>query len=164
LPLSAVFGRPDLQIAGFLVSFNQGCEMIFPKRTTIQSHMITVVPRYSETDQAGVIHHTAYPVWFEMGRTELLRVNGLAYKALEQAGVSFVIAELYIKYRQPAYYDEELQLETTCSNVTASKIEHTYKLSRCSDNILLAEGSSILACVNEEGKVRRIPEFLYPEE
>jgi acyl-CoA thioester hydrolase len=161
LPLSAVFGRPDLQIAGFLVSFNQGCEMIFPKRTTIQSHMITVVPRYSETDQAGVIHHTAYPVWFEMGRTELLRVNGLAYKALEQAGVSFVIAELYIKYRQPAYYDEELQLETTCSNVTASKIEHTYKLSRCSDNILLAEGSSILACVNEEGKVRRIPEFFH---
>jgi acyl-CoA thioester hydrolase len=122
------------------------------------------VARYAETDQAGVIHHTVYPVWFEMGRTELLRVNGLAYKALEQAGVFFVIAELYVKYRQPARYDEELQLETTCSTVTASKIEHTYKLTRRSDEVILAEGSSVLACVNEKGKVRRIPEFFYPEE
>jgi len=96
--------------------------MQFRKRTTIQSHTITIVPRYAETDQAGVAHHSVYPVWFEMGRTELLRVNGLAYKDLEQAGVLFVVAELHIKYRQPARYDEKLQLETRCSNVTASKV------------------------------------------
>ena len=138
--------------------------MAFPKRTTIQSHTITVVPRYAETDQAGVVHHSVYPVWFEMGRTELLRANGLAYKDLEQAGVFFVIAELHVKYRQPAEYDEKLQLETTCSRVTASKIEHTYKLTRPGDNVLLAEGRSALACVNEKGKVRRMPEFLYSEQ
>ena len=138
--------------------------MEFPKRTSIQSHTITIVPRYAETDQAGVVHHGVYPVWFEMGRTELLRVNGLAYKDLEKAGVFFVVAELHIKYRQPARYDEKLQLETSCSNVTASKVEHTYKLARCSDNAILAEGSSVLACVDEKGKVRRIPEFMYPEQ
>jgi len=136
--------------------------MAFPKRTTIQTHTITVVPRYAETDQAGVVHHSVYPVWFEMGRTELLRANGLAYKDLEQAGVFFVVAELHIKYRQPARYDEKLQLQTSCSNVTASKVEHTYKLTRCSDNAILVEGSSILACVDEKGKIRRIPEFMYP--
>ncbi len=97
--------------------------MVFPKRTTIQTHTITIVPRYAETDQGGMVHHSVYPVWFEMGRTELLRVNGLVYKDLEQARVFFVIAELYIKYRQPAKYDEKLQLETSCSGVTASKIE-----------------------------------------
>ena len=138
--------------------------MEFPRRTSIQSHTITIVPRYAETDQAGVVHHSVYPVWFEMGRTELLRVNGLAYKDLEKAGVFFVVAELHIKYRQPARYDEKLQLETSCSNVTASKVEHTYKLARCSDNAILAEGSSVLACVDEKGKVRRIPEFMYPEQ
>jgi len=137
--------------------------MQFPKRTTIQSHTITIVPRYAETDQAGVVHHSVYPVWFEMGRTELLRANGLAYKDLEQAGVLFVVAELHIKYRQPARYDEKLQLETRCSNVTASKVVHTYKLTRCNDNAILAEGSSVLACVSEKGKIRRIPEFMYPE-
>lgn len=137
--------------------------MALPKRITIQSHTITIVPRYAETDQGGVVHHSIYPVWFEMGRTELLRVNGLAYKDLEQAGVFFVVAELHIKYRQPARYDEKLQLQTRCSNVTVSRIEHTYKLARCRNNVILAEGSSILACVNEKGKIRRMPKFMYPE-
>jgi len=137
--------------------------MSFPKRMTIQSHTITVVPRYAETDKAGVVHHSIYPVWFEMGRTELLRANGLAYKDLEQSGVLFVVAELFIKYRRPAMYDEKLQLETHCSAVTAGKVKHSYKLTRCCDGTILAEGSSVLACVSAEGKVRRIPEFMYPE-
>ncbi|KPL20195.1 MAG: hypothetical protein AMJ75_12135 [Phycisphaerae bacterium SM1_79] len=129
---------------------------------TIQSHTITIVPRYAETDKAGVVHHSVYPVWFEMGRTELLRANGLAYKDLEQAGVLFVVVRLSIKYRQPAQYDEKLELETTCSAVTASKVEHTYTLRRC-DGLIVAEGASVLACVNTEGKIRRIPEFMHPE-
>ncbi len=137
--------------------------MNFPERTTIQSHAITIVPRYAETDSAGVVHHSVYPVWLEMGRTELLRANGLAYKDLEQAGVFFVVAELHIKYRRPAQYDEELKLETTCSAVTASKVEHVYKLTRCSDGVILAEGTSTLACVNADGIIRRIPGFMYPE-
>jgi acyl-CoA thioester hydrolase len=137
--------------------------MGFPKRATVQSHTITIVPRYSETDQGGVVHHSVYPVWFEMGRTELLRVNGMAYKDLEEAGVLFVVAELNIKYRRPAKYDEKLQLETSCSEVSTSRVEHIYKLTRCRDGVILAEGSSVLACVNAQGKICRIPEFMYPE-
>lgn len=136
--------------------------MDFPKRMTVQSHTIPIVPRYAETDKAGVVHHSVYPVWFEMGRTELLRANGIAYKDLEEAGVSFVVAQLCIKYRWPAMYDEKLQLETHCSAVTAGKVEHSYRLIRSSDGLLLAEGSTVLARVNSEGKVRRIPEFMYP--
>ena len=137
--------------------------MDFPRRTTISSHTINIVPRYAEMDKGGVIHHSVYPVWFEMGRTELLRANGVAYKDLEAAGVFFVVAQLNIKFRRPAQYDEQLLLETTCSAVSAAKVEHVYKLTRCSDGVILAEGGSILACVNEEGKVRRVPEFMYPE-
>ena len=134
-----------------------------PERATVQSHTITLVPRYAETDQGGVVHHSVYPVWFEMGRTELLRANGLAYKDLEQAGVFFVVVQLSIRYRRAARYDENLQLQTRCSAMTASKVEHTYELKRCSDGALLAEGSTILTCVDVQGKVRRIPEFMYPE-
>ncbi len=138
-------------------------DMGFPKHTTIQSHTITIVPRYSETDQGGVVHHSVYPVWFEMGRTELLRANNVAYKDLEEAGVFFVVAELNIKYRRPAKYDEKLQLETSCSEVSSSRVEHIYKLTRCCNGMILAEGSSVLACVNAQGKICRIPEFMYPE-
>jgi acyl-CoA thioester hydrolase len=137
--------------------------MDFPEKTTVQSCTITIQPRYSETDQGGVVHHSVYPVYFEMGRTELLRANGLAYKDLEAAGVFFVIAELQVKYRRPAFYDEHLQLETTCTNVTASKVEHSYKLTRPATGEILAEGSSVLACVDSSGKIRRMPEFMYPD-
>lgn len=110
-----------------------------------------------------MVHHSVYPVWFEMGRTELLRVNGVVYKDLEEAGVFFVVAELNIKYRQPARYDEKLELETSCSEVTAGRVEHIYKLTRRRNGATLAEGWSVLACVNAQGKICRIPEFMYPE-
>ena len=133
------------------------------KRTTVQTHTIAIVPRYAETDKAGVVHHSVYPVWFEMGRTELLRANGTVYRDLEKEGVFFVVAELKIRYRRPAGYDEQLQLQTTCSAVSACKVEHTYQLKRCCDGAVLAEGSSVLACVDAEGKLRRIPKFMFPE-
>ena len=137
--------------------------MSFPQHLDIQSHTINIAARYAETDKGGVVHHSVYPVWFEMGRTELLRANGVAYKDLEAAGVFFVVARLNIKFRRPAQYDEQLLLKTTCSAVTAAKVEHVYKLTRCCDGVVLAEGDSVLACVNEKGKVRRVPEFMYPE-
>jgi acyl-CoA thioester hydrolase len=138
--------------------------MEFPEKTTIKSHTITIVPRYCETDQAGVVHHSVYPVYFEMGRTELLRVNGLAYKDLEREGFYMVVAELNVKYRRPAYYDEKLELITECTKVTTAKIEHSYKLIRPETGLLLVEGSSILACVDENGKPRRVPQFMYPDD
>jgi len=137
--------------------------MAFPERITIQKHQIIIVPRYAETDKGGVVHHSVYPVWFEMGRTELLRANGVAYKDLEAAGVFFVVARLNIKFRRPVQYDEQLLLETTCSVVSAAKVEHIYKLTRSSDGAILAEGDSVLACVNGKGKVQRVPDFMYPE-
>lgn len=135
---------------------------MFPEKVKIPDCTITIQPRYCETDQGGVVHHSVYPVYFEMGRTELLRANGLAYKDLEAAGIFFVIAELRIKYRRPAFYDEKLNLETICTNVTASKVEHSYKLIRPETGVLLAEAESVLACVDDKGKIRRMPEFMYP--
>lgn len=138
--------------------------MEYPKSMTISSHTITVVPRYCETDQAGVIHHTVYPVWFEMGRTELLRANGLAYRDLEKDGVLFVVAEMTVKYRRPCFYDELLELTTSCTRITAARVEHSYQIKRPTTGLLLAEGSTILACVDPQGKPRRMPDFMYPEE
>jgi len=138
--------------------------MKFRKKTSTDNHKITFRVRYAETDQGRVAHHSVYAVWFEMGRTELLRANGIVYKDLERAGVFFVVARLNIEYHHPAEYDERLELETTCTNVTAARVEHSYRLTRCSDGRLLAEGSSTLACVDENGKIRRVPEFMYPQQ
>jgi len=136
--------------------------MDFPDSVTIDSHTITIVPRYCETDQAGVVHHTVYQMWFEMGRTELLRANGMAYKNLEKSGIYFVVTTLTAKYLRPAYYDEQLHLTTTCSNITNARIDHEYQLKNPETGIILAEGSSTLACLDSDGKIRRIPDFMYP--
>lgn len=144
--------------------YKMNAEATFPARTTVQECTIQIVPRYVETDQAGVVHHTVYPVWFEMGRTELLRANGLAYSDLEKAGVFFVVAELTAKYRRPALYDETLDLTTVCTRVTTARVEHTYTLKRPSSGLILCEGTSILACVDAHGKPRRMPAFMTPAE
>ncbi len=144
--------------------YKMNVEATFPARTTVQECTIQIVPRYVETDQAGVVHHTVYPVWFEMGRTELLRANGLAYSDLEKAGVFFVVAELTAKYRRPALYDETLDLTTACTRVTSARVEHTYTLKRPSSGLILCEGTSILACVDAHGKPRRMPAFMTPAE
>ena len=138
--------------------------MQFPEKTTITEHTISILPRYCETDQAGVVHHTVYPIWFEMGRTELLRENGMAYSDLEKAGTYFVVADLTVKYRRPALYDEQLDLKTTLTKVTSARVEHTYHLIRPTTGILLVEGTTVLACVDDNGKPRRMPKFMYPEE
>lgn len=137
--------------------------MDFPQKSKVQTHTITIVPRYCETDQGGVVHHCVYPIWFEMGRTELLRANNVAYKDLEKTGIFFVVVELKIRYHQAALYDEQLKLTTTCSRISTGRVEHTYQLTHTSNGRLLVEGHSILACVNRQGKVRRVPKFLYPE-
>ncbi len=135
--------------------------MKFPEKITIASYTITIVPRYSETDRAGVIHHSVYPVWFEMGRTELLRANGVAYKELESDGIFFVVADLHLKYRRPAFYDQAVNLVTTCAQVTASRAIHTYVIRDKAKGIILTEGESTLACVDPEAKIQRMPSCMF---
>lgn len=136
--------------------------MQFPDCTKIDRCTIEIVPRYGETDQSGVVHHSVYPLYFEMGRTELLRENGLAYADLEKSGTFFVVARMEVKYRRPALYDEKLQLETICTKTTRAKVEHTYYLKR--NGQILAEGVTALACVDENGKIRAVPDFMYPSQ
>jgi acyl-CoA thioester hydrolase len=119
---------------------------------------ITIRVRYAETDRMGLLHHANYLVYFEQGRTELLRARGVSYKDLEDQGYLLVLTRLQVRYRSPARYDDLLILRTTVQRTTSVKIEHRYELFR--DGVLLAEGQSTLGCVNREGRVQLLPDFL----
>lgn len=106
----------------------------------------------------GVAHHTVYPVWFEIGRTELLRSAGGNYRDIEAAGVLLAVVRLDVVYKAPARYDDVLRLDTTLARVGAVKIEHTYELWRGAD--LLATGSTTLACLDRTGRARPLPDGL----
>jgi acyl-CoA thioester hydrolase len=109
----------------------------------------------------GLLHHSSYFVYFEMGRTELLRQRGVSYRDLEDAGHLLVIINIGCKFRRPAAYDDLLTLRTTVTRMTHVKIEHAYQLFR--DGTLLAEGHSVLACIDRDGRPQALPFVLKGE-
>jgi acyl-CoA thioester hydrolase len=121
-------------------------------------HETSIRVRYAETDRMGLLHHANYFVYFEAGRTELLRERGLTYREIEDAGHYLVIIDAGCKFKRPAHYDDLLTLRTTVARVTHVKIVHNYQLFR--DDILLAEGHTTLACVDKEGKPQPLPDLL----
>ena len=126
----------------------------------IQSCDIEIRVRYVEVDQMGALHHSRFWIYFEMGRTELLRAQGAAYADLEAAGVFFVVAKCAAKFRAPARYDDVLTLTTRTTKQGAARIDHAYELKRNADGKLLATAETTLACVNRDGKIIAIPESM----
>ena len=119
---------------------------------------ITVRVRYAETDRMGLLHHANHLVYFEQGRTELLRSQGFAYRDIEDQGFYLVLTRVQVRYRRPAHYDDLLTLRTTVVRTTLVKIEHKYELLRGGE--LLSEGETTLGCVGRDGKVTPLPESL----
>lgn len=113
--------------------------------------------RYAETDRMGLLHHANYLVYFEQARTELLRQNGLSYKDLEDQGFLLVIAAVEVKFKSPARYDDVLTIRTSVLRVTPVRIEHKYEVS-C-EGRAVAEGKTVLACVDRQGKLQALPEW-----
>jgi acyl-CoA thioester hydrolase len=114
--------------------------------------------RYAETDQAGMAHHSAFLPWFEEGRVALLRALGKPYQEFENEGLHFPVREAFCRYWSPARFDEVLTLSTTVEEIGGASLRFGYRLTRDQDGSLVAEGYTLHACVNDEGKVRRLPQ------
>jgi len=125
---------------------------------SITRHTSEIRVRYSETDAMGLLHHSNFLVYFEIGRTELLRAQGGSYRRMEELGLFFVVANISVKFKRPARYDDVLSLTTEIAKQTPAKLIHRYQLRRGDE--LLCEAESLIACVNSEGLVQRIPEDL----
>ena len=123
----------------------------------LKKHEMQIRVRYAETDQMGLVHHSKYFVYFEMGRTELLRQTGLTYRELEAEGVYLVIAKASCRFKAPARYDDVLTLETWVERATRIRIDHAYRLWRDEKRQLVAEASTTLGCVDISGDLRQLP-------
>jgi len=124
----------------------------------MNQHDTTVRVRYVETDAMGFLHHSRYLAYFEIGRTELFRAQGGNYREMEESGLFLVIARVECRYLKPARYDDLLTLRTTISRITPAKLEHDYALYRGDE--LLTTAHTLLACVDREGVIQRMPEFV----
>jgi acyl-CoA thioester hydrolase len=124
----------------------------------VKEHETPIRVRYAETDAMGYLHHSVYAVYFEIGRTELFRINGGNYRAFEEQGLFFVVVQLNCKYHLPARFDDLLTLKTRVARVTPAKLEHEYEVWR--DGKLLTSAHSVVACIDRAGAVQRMASVL----
>ena len=116
--------------------------------------------RYAETDRMGLLHHSNYLVYFEQGRTELLRSQGFAYRDLEDQGFLLVLTRVQVRYRRPARYDDVVKLRTTVTRTTSVKHRAQVQRKLFKGGELLAEGETTLGCIDQTGRPQLLPESL----
>jgi len=114
--------------------------------------------RYAETDQMGHAHHMNYLAWFELGRTELMRVNGVSYAGLEREGILLPVARAELDYRRGAGYDERVWIRSRVKQVRSRSVTFAYEAVRAADEALLARGTTTLICTDSDLQTRRIPD------
>ena len=122
------------------------------KRTPVKIRVI-----YADTDAMGIVYHTNYIRWFEIGRTELFREMEILYTEMEASGFNLPLTQAYCHYLLPAYYDDIVLVETAINYLKRASIKFTYRIWDENRQNLLTEGYTVHACTDRNGKVLRIP-------
>jgi len=114
--------------------------------------------RYAETDTMGVVYYANYLVWFEVARTDLLRHSGWSYREMEVEGFSLPVIEAHCEYKQPARYDDEVEVRSAGDLISPIRVRFTYEIVRPADKALLAIGHTVHASLDRAGRPRRLPD------
>ena len=113
--------------------------------------------RYAETDQMGVVYHSNYLVWCEIGRTEYLRAYGTSYRAAEESGVSLAVAEATVRYHAPARYDDVIRVTTTLAEVRSRALTFDYEITDAERGTRFASARTLLVSLSPAGRVAPLP-------
>lgn len=123
-------------------------------------HETTIRVRYGETDQMGYVYYGKYAEYFEVGRAEAIRAIGISYKSVEEKGIMMPVADLQIKYRKPAFYDDLLTIRTIIPELPRSSFLTEYEIYN-EKRELIVNGIVRLAFIDAK-RMRpvRAPEFI----
>ncbi len=123
------------------------------------SSEIKIRVRYGEVDRMGYLHHGNYALYFEEGRTELLRGFGLSYRTMEDEGILLPVREMNIRYLKPVLYDEEVILVTTLTQIPSAKLEFEYIMKNVSGDVLSKAKTTLVFSDAKTKKVIRTPGY-----
>jgi acyl-CoA thioester hydrolase len=119
----------------------------------------TIRVRYGETDKMGYLYYGHYPEYFEVGRTDMIRLFGLTYREIEEKGIIMPVRSLKVDFKSPAYYDELLIVKSCLKVLPEVKLDVDYEIYNA-QNQLICTGNTVLAFVDSaSGRPRRAPEF-----
>lgn len=106
----------------------------------------------------GVVYYANYFVWFEVARTDWLRGGGGSYREMESEGLSLPAIEARCTYRQPARYDDELEVRADGALLSPVRVRFDYEIVRPADHAILATGQTVHAALDATGRPRRLPD------
>ena len=122
-------------------------------------HETEIRVRYAETDKMGIVHHSNYLIWFEAGRSDFCRARGFSYKEMEEEdGALLVVAESYVRYKSPAFYEDVLTIRTKVAEVRSRSVRFVYEIHRASDDTLIAEGETLHLVTDSSKRVKLMPD------
>lgn len=113
--------------------------------------------RYAETDQMGVVYHSEYLVWCEIGRTEFIRALGLPYSEMERRGALLAVVDASLRYHAPARYDDLVRVETSLSSVKSRAITFDYLIKNVQSGARLVTARTMLASLDRDGRSAPLP-------
>ena len=120
-------------------------------------HHTQIRVTYGDTDAMGIVYYANYLRWFEVGRTEMMRHLGIAYKVIEAEGVFLPVSEVFCKYHRSAKYDDILIIETRFDFLKKVSMQFSYRILRAADEAELVTGWSLHGFVSREGKIVKVP-------
>jgi acyl-CoA thioester hydrolase len=118
--------------------------------------------RYAETDAMGVVHHSSYLIWFEVGRSDYIRQRGSSYANFEQAGYRLVVTRLDARFLLSAVYDELLIVRTWVEELKSRMLVFGYAVVRPTTGETLCTGHTNHICTDQLGRVTPIPKWIRP--
>ncbi len=115
---------------------------------------------YADTDNMGFVYYGNYLRLFEIGRTEIFRDWGLAYKNIEEKGIFLPVSEVFCKFKEPAHYDDVVTIETSLDTRIRGGMKFDYRIWDEANQKIRAHGYTKHACLNRQGRVVRPPKFI----
>lgn len=120
-------------------------------------HDVTFRVRYAETDQMGVVYHTNYLIWCEVGRTDFIRARGMSYADIERAGVGLAVSDLSARFHAAARYDNMIRVRTTLAEVRSRGITFDYLITNADTGERLVTARTALVSIDSTGRPQMLP-------
>jgi len=120
-------------------------------------HDVEFRVRYAETDQMGVVYHTNYLVWCEVGRTDFIRQRGMSYADIERSGIGLAVTELSARFHAAARYDDMVRVRTTLADVRSRGITFDYLITNAATGDRLVTARTALVSVDRTGRLVALP-------
>ena len=127
------------------------------QRTGLPHHDVEFRVRYAETDQMGVVYHTNYLIWCEVGRTDFIRARGMSYADIERAGIGLAVSDLSARFHGAARYDDLIRVRTTLADVRSRGVTFDYVITRVETGERLVTARTALVSIAPSGRLVALP-------